>query len=171
MKESTSVDQSDGAAISTQLPCTVSSTGSVGEQSDEASTLRKPILFFDGVCGLCNSSVDFAIARDKKSRLLFSPLQGETAKQLLSEDQIQNIATVIYRTADGKHVYQRSAAVVRLLWQLGFPWSFCGWVLWFIPLPIRNLGYRIIAGLRYRLFEKHATCRLPTPEERTRFLP
>ena len=171
MNESTSVDQTDQAAASELSASSVCSAESVGEHDEEKSTLKKPILFFDGVCGLCNSSVDFAIARDKNSRLFYSPLQGETAKELLSEDQIHNIATVIFRTADGKHLYQRSAAIVRLLWQLGFPWSFCGWVLWLIPLPIRDLGYRMIAGSRYRLFEKHTTCRMPTPEERARFLP
>ncbi|WP_298868105.1 DCC1-like thiol-disulfide oxidoreductase family protein [uncultured Gimesia sp.] len=168
MNESTSVDQAAASELTSSSVCPAESAG---EHNEEKSTLRKPILFFDGVCGLCNSSVDFAIARDKNSRLLYTPLQGETAKQLLSEDQIHNIATVIFRTEDGKHLYRRSAAIVRLLWLLGFPWNICGWTLWIIPLPIRDLGYRIIAGLRYRLFEKHATCRMPTLEERARFLP
>ena len=171
MNESTSVDQTDQAASAELSPNSVYPTGSVGEQGAGKTTLDKPILFFDGVCGLCNSSVNFAMARDKHSRLFYSPLQGETAKQLLSDDQIQNISTAIFRTADGKHFYRRSAAIVRLLWLLGFPWSFCGWVLWCIPLPIRDLCYRMIAGSRYRLFEKHATCRMPTPEERARLLP
>jgi predicted DCC family thiol-disulfide oxidoreductase YuxK len=46
-----------------------------------------------------------------------------------------------------------------------------GTLLWVIPLPLRNLGYRLIARFRYMLFGKHEACRLPTPAERDRFLP
>ncbi|MFK7778825.1 MAG: DCC1-like thiol-disulfide oxidoreductase family protein [Gimesia sp.] len=171
MNESTSVDQTDQAASSELSERSICPAENEGEHCQAMPPLKKPVLFFDGVCGLCNSSVDFAIARDKYSRLFYSPLQGETAKQLLRDDQTCNISTVILRTADGKHFYQRSAAIVRLLWLLGFPWNLLGCVLWCIPLPIRDIGYRIVAGSRYRLFEKHTTCRIPTPEERDRILP
>tara|TARA_R110002111_G_scaffold185031_3_gene250919 strand:- start:39543 stop:40124 length:582 start_codon:yes stop_codon:yes gene_type:complete len=171
MNESTSVDQSVQAVSSELSPECVSPTGDAVAQREERAGVKKPILFFDGVCGLCNSSVDFAIARDRRARLLYSPIQGETAKQFLSQDDIHNIDTVIFRPADGSRLYRRSAAIVRLLWLLPFPWNLFGWLVWLIPLPIRNLGYRLIAGSRYRLFGKHETCRMPTPEERTRFLP
>tara|TARA_R110002095_G_scaffold126882_2_gene109966 strand:- start:3859 stop:4440 length:582 start_codon:yes stop_codon:yes gene_type:complete len=171
MNESTSVDQSVQAVSSEPSPENVSPTGDARAQHEERSGVRKPILFFDGVCGLCNSSVDFAIARDRHARLLYSPIQGETAKQFLTQADIQNIDTVIFRPADGRRLYRRSAAIVRLLWLLPFPWNLFGWLVWLIPLPIRNFGYRLIAGSRYRLFGKHETCRMPTPEERTRFLP
>lgn len=133
--------------------------------------MEKPVLFFDGVCGLCNRSVDFAMSRDPEGRLLYSPLQGETATELLSEQDRENIDTVIFLPADRSRVYRRSAAAVRVLWLLGFPWNVCGWLLWLIPLPLRNVGYRLIAKARYRFFGKHETCRMPTPEERSRFLP
>lgn len=142
--------------------------------ADETGTSRlgdKPILFFDGVCGLCNSSVDFAMVRDRHARLYYAPLQGETARELLSEQDLSSIDTVVFRTVDGAHCYRRSAAVVRLLWLLGFPWNVCGWLLWCIPFPIRDLGYRLIASVRYRLFGKHETCRMPSPDERARILP
>ncbi|WP_417381548.1 thiol-disulfide oxidoreductase DCC family protein [Gimesia sp.] len=144
----------------------------VNSEELEASNLRdKPILFFDGVCGLCNSSVDFAMARDRHARLYYAPLQGETAQELLSEQDLANVDTVVFRTVEGSHCYKRSAAVVRLLWLLGFPWNVCGWLLWCIPLPFRDLGYRLIASVRYRLFGKHETCRMPSPDERARILP
>ena len=133
--------------------------------------MDKPILFFDGVCGLCNRSVDFAMSRDSEGKLLYSPLQGETARELLTEQDRENIDTVVFRSADGSGVYRRSAAAVRVLWLLGFPWNLCGWLLWVIPLPIRNVGYRLVSWSRYRLFGKHETCRMPTPEERNRILP
>lgn len=171
MNESTSVDQTVQATSSELPQKSASPTGHQGTQCKLESGVDKPILFFDGICGLCNTSVDFVLARDKKGRLLYSPLQGETAKQLLSEKEIHNLDTVVFRPAEGSPLYRRSAAIVRLCWLLGFPWNLLGWMLWLIPLPIRDLGYRIVAGSRYRLFGKHETCRMPTPEERARFLP
>lgn len=171
MNESVAVVQTVQVTSSELLQSDASPGKPQVESSEKSLVIDKPILFFDGVCGLCNSSVDFAIVRDKNARVFYSPLQGETAKQLLSEEDIQHVDTVVFRPADGSHLYRRSAAVVRLLWLMTFPWNFCGSILWCIPLPIRDLGYRLIAGSRYRLFGKHETCRIPTPEERTRFLP
>ncbi|QDT77972.1 hypothetical protein Mal35_14020 [Gimesia maris] len=141
------------------------------EGTETCRLVEKPILFFDGVCGLCNSSVDFAMIRDRQARLYYAPLQGETARELLNKQDLASVDTVIFRTADGAHCYRRSAAVVRLLWLLGFPWNLYGWLLWCVPLPIRDLGYRLIARVRYRLFGKHDTCRMPGPDERARILP
>ncbi|WP_339735039.1 DCC1-like thiol-disulfide oxidoreductase family protein [uncultured Gimesia sp.] len=171
MIKSTAVDQTVQDRRNEVAPSPVSPTETQEINSESGAAMDKPVLFFDGVCGLCNSSVDFAMARDRQGRLLYSPLQGETAAALLSVQDIQNIDTVIFRTAESGRLYRRSAAIVRVLWLLGFPWNICGWLLWLIPLPIRNLGYRMVAGSRYRLFGKHETCRMPTPEERTRFLP
>lgn len=167
MSDSTAINQNLEAGASDASQNRVSATG----HSEENSLTDKPILFFDGVCGLCNSSVNFVLVRDKNSELYFSPLQGETAKQLLSAEDLAHIDTVIFRPVEGKQLYRRSAAVVRLLWMLSFPWNFLGWVLWCVPLPIRDLGYRIIVRFRYRLFGKYETCRLPTSEERAHFLP
>jgi predicted DCC family thiol-disulfide oxidoreductase YuxK len=57
------------------------------------------------------------------------------------------------------------------LWRVGGLWTVAGTALWLIPLPLRDLGYNIIARIRYRLFGKRETCRIPTPAERARFLP
>ncbi len=130
---------------------------------------ERPIVFFDGVCGLCNHLVDFILARDHHGLILLAPLQGETAQRLLPEADRGRVDTIVM-LLNGRD-YRRSAAVVRILWTLGGFWSFLGSLLWLIPLPLRNLGYRIVAGLRYRLFGKKETCRLPTPAELGRLLP
>ncbi|HUQ68246.1 MAG TPA: DCC1-like thiol-disulfide oxidoreductase family protein [Planctomycetaceae bacterium] len=130
---------------------------------------QRPIVFFDGVCGLCNFWVDFLISRDPDGRLAFAPLQGETARQLLSESDRQSLHSLVLWTQPW--AYRKSAAVVRIAWQLGGVWSVLGTMLWLVPLPIRNLGYDVVARNRYRLFGKKETCRMPTPAERTRLLP
>lgn len=127
------------------------------------------ILFFDGVCGLCNKTVDFVLVRDQRRMIKFAPLQGDTAKHLLSPADLQNLNTMVVLI--GARTFRKSAAVVRVLWQLGLVWRLLGTLLWLIPLPLRDLGYSLVARNRYRLFGKKDSCRLPTAAERLRFLP
>ena len=127
-----------------------------------------PIVFFDGVCGLCNHTVNWLLARDPERRLRFAPLQGTTAAELLSDEIRSNLATLVF-VRQGT-VFIRSGAVSRILMTLGGRWKVLGGLLWMIPSPIRDLGYRAVSRFRYRLFGKHETCRLPTPQERAVFL-
>lgn len=126
-------------------------------------------VFFDGVCGLCNASVDFILKRDPRGAFQFAPLQGATAQQVLAESLRQRLDTLVLQAESG--TYTRSAAVVRILWRLSGLWPVAGWLLWAIPLPIRDWGYRIVSANRIRWFGQKDTCRLPSPEERERFLP
>jgi predicted DCC family thiol-disulfide oxidoreductase YuxK len=135
-------------------------------ESDVAAAA--PVVFFDGVCGLCNSSVDFVLRHDRMGRLKFAPLQGATAVRLLPAEDRENLDSLVLW--DDGRMFRRSSAVVRILWRLGPSWRALGGVLWLIPLPLRNAAYRLVAALRYRLFGKKETCRLPSPEERSRFL-
>jgi len=127
-----------------------------------------PIVFFDGVCGLCNHAVNFLMSRDSKGVLKFAPLQGTTAGQLVPLDVRQDLNTFVF--ADSGRLHYRSTAMVRILMRIGGLWGIVGTLLWLIPWPLRDLGYRCVSKIRYRLFGKHESCRLPTPEERSRFL-
>lgn len=127
------------------------------------------VVFFDGVCGLCNVSVDFILARDTHQRFRFAPLQGDTARQKLPSADRERLDTLVLLTEQG--TYRRSAAVVRILWRLPGAWPVLGALLWVIPGPLRDMGYRIVSANRLRWFGKKESCRLPTPEERERFLP
>jgi len=128
-----------------------------------------PIIFFDGVCGLCNRSVDWIIRRDRHAIFRFAPFQGETARERLGIDTGADLNTIVLFDEHGQH--RRSVAVVAILLRLGGFWRVCGALLWIVPRPIRNWGYTVIARNRYRWFGRHVTCRLPTPAERARFLP
>jgi predicted DCC family thiol-disulfide oxidoreductase YuxK len=129
---------------------------------------ERPIVFFDGVCGLCDRTVNFLLSADRRQSLLFAPLQGETAEALLNESQ-RDLKSMVFLTK-GK-AYRKSAAAVRILWTLGGCWQVAAGLLWLIPGPVRDLGYNLVAQWRYRIFGKRETCRMPTPEERARFLP
>ena len=108
------------------------------------------------------------MARDVDRRLRFAPLQGRTAELHLPEDLRQNPDSLVF-VSNGR-TYLRSAAVVQILKTLGGKWALTGTALWLIPLPVRDLGYRAIARVRYRLFGKHESCRLPKPEEQNLLL-
>ena len=128
----------------------------------------KSIILFDGVCNLCNGSVQFIIKRDQSSRFLFAPLQSAVGKRLLYEnnldpDQFESIVLL-----EQGMVYQRSDAALRVATHLrGMHWVS---VLRIIPRAIRDFVYNIIAKSRYRLFGRTDECMVPTPELRSRFL-
>ena len=134
---------------------------------------KQPILFFDGVCGLCNRVVDFVLQEDRDQKFLFAPLQGETFKALVKdhpEASAVDSAFVLCYTAQGERLLMRSDAMFYILGQLPqFRWI--ARIGHFIPHPIRDAVYRLIASTRYRVWGKRDSCRLPTPEEEQRFLP
>ncbi len=127
----------------------------------------KPILFFDGECNLCNSSVDFLIRFNKGHHFYIASLQGKTAPQYLSPEQIEKKGSLVLWTPGG--VLQRSEAVFKVISLSKSPLRV---LLIFSILPRFFLDwiYNVIAQNRYRLFGKKSTCRLPTPQERAYFL-
>lgn len=138
-------------------------------KTNKALEDNRTIVFFDGVCGLCNSSVNFLMKIDRNRTLVFTPLQGDTAKEILPKSLLEDLNTIVVRV-DGKN-HLRSSGVIRALWSVGGIWSVFGSVFWIVPKPIRDLCYKMIAAMRYRLFGKKDSCRMPTPEERQCFLP
>ena len=138
------------------------------ESGEEAHCDERPVVFFDGECGLCNGFVNFAMARDPRGRLTFAPLQGETAKDRLPASD-RGLDTVVFLDDGGTR--ERSTAVIAALRRLGGVWPAVAAVLAVIPRPVRDLGYRVVAANRFRVFGRRDTCRTPTPEERGRLLP
>lgn len=130
---------------------------------------RQTVVYFDGVCGMCNRFVDFLLRHDRKNRFCFAPLQGETARQNLPNELIENLKTVAFVEKD--QTWTHSAAIIRILWRLAPFWRILGCLLWLIPSPLRDAGYRVIAARRYRFFGRRETCRMPTEAERDRLLP
>lgn len=125
------------------------------------------VLFFDGVCNLCNRTVDFLIRRDKKHVLRYAPLQGTSAHEMLDASMIEALPSVVFMDKNG--VYQRSTAVLRAVAKLGGLWPAL-MILLVIPRPIRDAVYNWIGKNRYTWFGKRDSCRLPTPAERAMFL-
>ncbi len=126
------------------------------------------IVFFDGECNLCNGFVDWLVRTDKAGKMKIASLQGETAKELGIAGQSSGLNTVVY-LRDGVR-FERSTAVLEILRDLGGAWKLAS-IFFILPRFLRDAIYALIARNRYRLFGRRDTCRLPTPEERQRFLP
>ena len=124
------------------------------------------IVFFDGVCNLCNSTVDFLIRNDRKKKLRYAPLQGSTAQQIIPSSLADLSSIVYYR--QGK-VFTESAAVLRIVYDMGSVFKLAV-IFRIVPTAIANMVYAFVAKRRYKWFGKKATCRMPSLEERALFL-
>ena len=128
-----------------------------------------PIIFFDGICGMCNRFVDVILRADRRSQFRFAPLQGETARRLLPPQPADPAAwSMVY--LDERGVHDLSDASLQVYRRLGGAWSILAWAR-FVPKAIRTPVYRWIARNRYRWFGRRDACRVPTESERARFLP
>lgn len=120
-----------------------------------------PIIFFDGICNLCNSSVQFIIARDSKKHFRFAPLQSGIARDLLKNKDRESKQTDSIILLDGDNIYKKSTAVLRIARSLDGGWPvFYGFIL--IPSFLRNIIYDWIARNRYKWFGKRNTCMVPS---------
>ncbi len=126
-----------------------------------------PIILFDGVCNFCNSTINYIIDHDG-GKHHFASLQSEFGQKLLRENKrsVSNFDSVML-WEDGL-LYEKSEAALRIARQVkGWKWL---WHFRFLPLFLRNGIYNLIARNRYSWFGKRESCRLPSPEERARFV-
>jgi len=130
---------------------------------------EQPIILFDGVCNFCNFWVNFAIKRDPKKKLLFSPLQGVTARKLLQQYHIATTGLSTVIVIEKGKVYTQSSAALRVARHLKGGWQlFYG--LMILPKFLRDAIYNIISRYRYKWFGKKEDCMVPSPGLKERFL-
>ena len=127
----------------------------------------QPIIFFDGVCNLCNASVQFVIDRDKENYFKFTALQSDYAKEVLSNFDFNSSAlNSILLLEDGK-IYTKSSSVLRIVKKLNGFWPLL-YSFYIVPKFLRDWVYDIIAKNRYKWCGKQENCRVPTPELKTK---
>ena len=129
---------------------------------------NKNIIFFDGVCGLCNKFVDFILRIDHHNEFIFAPLQGDFAKKVLPEKYINEMKSVILLKNNGD-LYSQSKAVIEILSDIGGVWKLAK-IANILPDTILNKAYDLVSENRYKIFGKKDTCRLPSPEEKDKFI-
>ena len=127
------------------------------------------LIYYDGLCGLCDRFVQFVLRRDRAARYRFAPLQGSTARDRVpSTLDPETSQTVILE--DGGRFRVRSDAALAILTGLGGAWRLAG-SLRMVPRPLRDAVYDLVARHRSRWFGRRAECRVPEPAQRDRFLP
>jgi len=127
------------------------------------------IILFDGLCNLCNRSVQFIIKHDKLEAFKFASLKSESGKVLLSKHDLlsNNIDSIVF-IRDNRY-YHKSTAVLYILKDLGGVWRLLfGFII--VPRVIRDLFYDLIAKSRYKLFGKKDSCMVPDERIKDRFL-
>nr|WP_036096863.1 DCC1-like thiol-disulfide oxidoreductase family protein [Leptospira weilii] len=130
---------------------------------------KQPIVFFDGVCNLCNAAVLFFIDRNRKENLRFASLQSFTAEKILGKKtELGEFPSSVLFLEEGI-LYQKSTAVLRIGAHLRFPWNLVSFFRW-IPSSILDFVYDWIAKNRYRWFGRLDTCRILDPNLKSRFL-
>jgi predicted DCC family thiol-disulfide oxidoreductase YuxK len=127
------------------------------------------IVLFDGLCSLCDHSVQFIIKRDPRGLFRFASLQSDVGRELCHRHGLDpdDMSTMVY--IDGADAYVRSDAALRIARRLKGPVRCAGLFLW-IPRPIRNLVYRLVAGTRHQIWGKKEQCAIPSSEIADRFL-
>jgi len=130
---------------------------------------RHHVIIFDGVCSLCNSSVNFIIKRDHSNRFVFAPMQSPAAQKLISDYNVENVGFDTFLLIKNGECYYRTNAAIEIAKDLRGAWSLLI-VVKIIPRPIRDFFYRLFARNRYSIFGKTEICMVPTKELKNKFL-
>ncbi|MBT8336731.1 MAG: DUF393 domain-containing protein [Gemmatimonadetes bacterium] len=132
-----------------------------------------PVLLYDGLCGLCDRTVQMVLRADRRGVLRFAPLQGDFAAHVFERHpEVGAVDSLILIESDGagrERVRLRSDAALALADHLGGAWRLAG-VLRVVPAPLRDAVYDLVARTRYRVFGRREACRVPSLEQRERFL-
>jgi predicted DCC family thiol-disulfide oxidoreductase YuxK len=139
------------------------------------STHETPtIIFYDGVCGLCNRLVQFLLKRDRADRLRFASLQSDFARTVLQRHNLDpmdldTVHIVLNHSKPDERVLSRSDAVIDAVQKLGGPWQVIG-LGKLLPQSLRDALYALVARNRYSIFGKSDSCMLPEPHQRQKFI-
>jgi len=129
----------------------------------------KSIILFDGICNLCNSSVNFIIKHDKKKKFIFTSLQSDAAKEILLQFQTKKLNMDSILLIEKGNIYEKSTAALKISKHLNSGYKL---LYFFIIAPkfIRDFLYDKIATNRYKWFGKSENCMIPKKELKSRFL-
>jgi predicted DCC family thiol-disulfide oxidoreductase YuxK len=128
-----------------------------------------PIILFDGVCNFCNRTVNIILKYDQDAYFQFAPSQSNAGINMLQQYKLDQKASASVILIDNDKVYIKTDAVIQIATYLK-GWSRLFSFIKFIPRPIRDFGYDLVAKNRYTLFGKRETCRIPDESTRHRFL-
>ena len=128
------------------------------------------LILFDGICNLCNDSVLKVIKNDKKNIFVFTALQSETGKKIITHLQIDitKIDSIILYIPNVSFDI-KSTAALKIMNDFGGLWKLTQ-VFYILPKSLRDFIYDFIAKNRYKWFGKKESCMIPSPELKSKFL-
>lgn len=146
-----------------------------GDRREGSGASDPPVLLYDGLCGFCDRTVQFVLARDMDGSMRFATLQGQFAAAVLHErPEIAGLDSLVLVEREGDDhaptVRVRSDAAIAIGVYLGGVWGLAARVGRVVPRFVRDAAYDLFARHRYRLFGRHETCPLPSPAVRHRFI-
>jgi predicted DCC family thiol-disulfide oxidoreductase YuxK len=136
---------------------------------NQIAAQENPVLFFDGVCGLCNRFVSLLFLIDRGKVFKVATLQGSFASQRLPKDISERLNSLVVLSESGE-ILTKSRAVLFVLRRMGGIWRLLGFLGSVLPAVIADGVYDVISKNRYKAFGKLDTCRAPTADEKSRFL-
>jgi len=126
------------------------------------------VIFFDGICNLCNASVQFTIKHDLNNTFKFTALQGEFASKVLPGFEFDSAKMNSIILLENEKLYTKSSAALRIAKRLnGLLPLLYAFII--VPKFIRDWVYDLIAKNRYKWWGRRESCWIPTPELRSRF--
>ena len=128
-----------------------------------------PVLLFDGLCALCDRSVQFVLDHERSPSIRFASLQSDVGRTLLAQCGVdpEGLDSLVF--VEGGRCHTESGAALRAAAYLTSPWRWAS-ALTVVPRPARDAAYRWVARHRYRWFGRLAACRIPSASVRDRFL-
>jgi predicted DCC family thiol-disulfide oxidoreductase YuxK len=138
----------------------------------------RALMLYDGLCGVCNSAVQWVIKRDHADRFRFAPQQSAVAAAILSrhgidrETMLENnsVYLVLDAGSEDERLFTQSDVTVNMLLLLGGRWRVLGKILRAVPLFVRNAAYRMFARNRYRLRGQYEVCPIPSEAQQMKFV-
>lgn len=128
----------------------------------------EPVILFDGTCAFCERSVRLIATRDN-GYFKFGASQNPEGQAILARFGTTREAARSLILIEDDHLYLRSDAVLRIARRMTSPWKYAAIFMW-VPRPIRDLAYRFVAAIRYRIAGESNACEIPPPEIRSRLI-
>lgn len=135
--------------------------------------MSQQVLLYDGLCGFCNTTVQFILGHESRQSLRFAALQGAFATGVIERHpELKTVDSLIWVEGEGaaEQVKIRSSAALQVAWYMGGFWRLV-MILWLVPKPLRDFAYDQFAQRRFKFFGRYGSCPVPSKAVRTRFLP
>lgn len=131
---------------------------------------NKKIILFDGVCNLCDATVQYLIKRDNKDVFRFVALQSDLGEKIINYlgiDRSETDSIILYEP--GKAYYYKAEAAIKIAGAIGGIYKLMN-VFFILPKGLNNMVYDYVAKNRYKWYGKKTECMIPTPEMKAKFL-